>query len=444
MGQVTPFRPAGAGAAEALSRSHGEPDWLLDSRRKAWELYSDAPLPDRVTHLWRYTDPAEFEPKGRLRPITGLSEGMGSYADHLRGLVPSGNAALVRVQQCGGPALGAQVSDATAAAHLTVTELDQAAAGGGDLSDLVRKHMGSAVQPDHGKFEALNTAWWQGGVLVYVPKGVAIERPVHLCSELGRDQLHGQPRLLVVLEEGASLTLVDEHLGGPNAGQQAQVWGVVELVVGPAASLRYIGVQRWGLGVKGFMTQRALLARGARYLGLQASFGGSVSKFDVGAVLEGEGAESQIFGVTFGEGRQHFDHHTVHDHRAGHSHSDLDVKVVLKDRARSAYTGLIRIERDAPESEAYQENRNLLLSAGTRAESIPELEILTDAVRCTHGATVGPLDPEQIFYLRSRGLPYSEAVRMVVGGFLDATLQRVPEDLHARLEELVFNRLKEL
>ncbi|HEX9638569.1 MAG TPA: SufD family Fe-S cluster assembly protein, partial [Acidobacteriota bacterium] len=198
------------------------------------------------------------------------------------------------------------------------------------------------------------------------------------------------------------------------------------------------------LGVKGFMTQRALLARGARYLGLQASFGGSVSKFDVGAVLEGEGAESRIFGVTFGEGRQHFDHHTVHDHRAGHSHSDLDVKVVLKDRARSAYTGLIRIERDAPESEAYQENRNLLLSAGTRAESIPELEILTDAVRCTHGATVGPLDPEQIFYLRSRGLPYSEAVRMVVGGFLDATLQRVPEDLHARLEELVFNRLKEL
>jgi Fe-S cluster assembly protein SufD len=415
MGQIAPFRPAGAGAAEALSRSLGEPDWLLDARRKAWEIYQDAPLPDRVTHLWRYTDPADFEPKAELAPIKAGDRPLTSSAESLADLLKS---------------TGVVVEDL----HLAAQQ----------RGELVREHLGSAVPAEHGKFEALNAAGWQGGLLIHVPRGVAVEAPVHLYTEIASATALSMPRLLVILEEGASLTLVDEHAGDPDAGKAAQVWGVAELIVGPSASLRYIGVQRWGRGVTGFMTQRARLARGARYLGLQASFGGSVTKYDIGAVLEGVGSESQIFGVTFGEGRQHFDHHTVHDHRGAKSRSDLDVKVVLKDRARSAYTGLIRIEKDAPDSEAYQENRNLLLSKGTRAESIPELEILTDAVRCTHGATIGSLDPEHIFYLRSRGLSYAESVRMVVGGFLESTLARVPEDLHARLEELVLSRLKEL
>ena len=137
------------------------------------------------------------------------------------------------------------------------------------------------------------------------------------------------------------------------------------------------------------------------------------------------------------------DHHTEHLHEAGKTHSNLDFKVALTGAARSAYTGMIRIARHAGGSEAYQENRNLLLSEDARAESIPELEILTDDVRCSHGATVAPLDDEQLFYLKSRGLPHSQAMRLIVYGFLDQTLQRLPEATRERIEALVAHRLHE-
>jgi Fe-S cluster assembly protein SufD len=440
MGQLVSFKPAGAGAAEALSRSLGEPDWLSDARRKAWELYADAPLPDRVSHLWRYTEPADFEPKSDPTWSAPATEASAAWPAALRHLLESAAAAAVALSR-GGRIGRIQLDPKLSRAGVVVSDLHRAARS---HSDLVRQHLGSAIAPEHGKFEALASALWRGGFFIYVPPAVQVELPLHFYTEITEGEPVAFPRLLAVLGQGAALTLVDEHAGGPAATGAAQTWGLVELVLETAASVRYIGVQRWRRGTTGFMTQRAKLARDARYLGVQASFGGSVAKYDLGALIEGTGAESQIFGVTFGEGRQHFDHHTVHDHRGAKSRSDLDVKVVLKDRARSAYTGLIRIEKDAPDSEAYQENRNLLLSEGTRAESIPELEILTDAVRCTHGATIGPLDPEHIFYLRSRGMSYAAAVRLVVGGFLDTTLQRVPADLHARLEELVLSRLKEL
>ncbi|HZN59563.1 MAG TPA: SufD family Fe-S cluster assembly protein, partial [Planctomycetota bacterium] len=149
-------------------------------------------------------------------------------------------------------------------------------------------------------------------------------------------------------------------------------------------------------------------------------------------------------GFLLGEGKQHFDHHTVHDHRAGKTRSNLDFKVVLKDRSRSAYTGLIRIEPGCPDSEAYQENRNLLLNDGARAESIPELEILTDEVKCTHGATMGTLDAQHLFYLMSRGIDRAEAIRLIVGGFIEPTLSRLDEDLSARLRRHVEESVKDL
>jgi len=145
--------------------------------------------------------------------------------------------------------------------------------------------------------------------------------------------------------------------------------------------------------------------------------------------------------VVLGGDRQKFDHHTSHRHLSGNTWSNIDFKAALTDRARSSYTGLIRIEEDAPSSEAFQENRNLLLSDTCRADTIPELEILTDDVSCSHGATAAPIDPEQIFYLQSRGIPRHEAVRLVVKGFLEPTLAMVPAAVRAGLDELVAARL---
>ena len=144
-----------------------------------------------------------------------------------------------------------------------------------------------------------------------------------------------------------------------------------------------------------------------------------------------------MYGVIFGDDKQHFDYHTMQHHKASESFSNLNFKVVLKDKAKSAYTGLIRIEKDTVNCEAYQENRNLLLNPGTKAESIPELEILTDQVRCTHGATMGPIDPEQIFYLKSRGIGETEAVKMIVIGFMESLLRQIPDDIAKILRDVI-------
>ena len=149
-----------------------------------------------------------------------------------------------------------------------------------------------------------------------------------------------------------------------------------------------------------------------------------------------------MYGLLFGSGYQHFDNHTLHDHRSGQTFSNINFKVVLRDKAVSAYTGLIKIENHAKGCQAYQENRNLLLSKGTRAETIPELEILNEDVSCSHGATIGPIDPMQVFYLESRGIRHDEAVRMVVSGFVSNTLQQVPDDLRERISAFVEQRLE--
>jgi Fe-S cluster assembly protein SufD len=222
------------------------------------------------------------------------------------------------------------------------------------------------------------------------------------------------------------------------------VIGVSEALVGPNANLRHVLVERWGPAVAGHLTQRGLVERDAHYVAATATFGGRTAKLDLGGILAGPGARSELVGVTLGEKRQHLDHHTVHDHRAGHTWSNIDFKVALTGRARSAYTGLIRIEAGAPQSEAYQENRNLLLSPRCRADAIPELEILTDDVSCSHGATVAPVDPEQLFYLQSRGVAPDAALRLIVRGFLETTLAQLPESLRPALEELVTARLDSL
>jgi Fe-S cluster assembly protein SufD len=165
---------------------------------------------------------------------------------------------------------------------------------------------------------------------------------------------------------------------------------------------------------------------------------------DNGVILDGPGARTNVRGFLYGEKRQHFDHHTVLDHRADHTFSDLDFKAVLADRSRSAYTGVIRIPEGAPYSEAYQENRNLLLSDHARAESIPELEISIDEVQCKHGATVGPVDSDQLFYLMSRGIPEIEAIREIVKGFFEPTLRALPEDLAGPMRRELEARLAQL
>ncbi len=310
-------------------------------------------------------------------------------------------------------------------------------------TQLVEPHLYHLINSQTGKFEAMNGALWQDGIFIYVPKGVTLEQPIHLLREAGQAGSAQFPRLLVVVGENADVTIVDEYGGGSVSGDGiAYSNGVVEIfgqqdsrvqVCLPAAP-----DDRHELLSDAPGADRA----GAQMLTIPLAFGAALSKQNFGVMMNGAGAHSKMFGLLFGAGHQHFDNHTLHHHASGNTTSNIDFKVVLKDKTMSAYTGLIRIDRHARNCQAYQENRNLLLTPGTKAETIPELEILNEDVSCTHGATVGPIDPMSIFYLKSRGIEERDAIRMVVGGFVEKTLTQLPEDIQERIRQSVAERLE--
>ncbi len=402
--------------ADAVARRHGEPASAAEIRRRALEAYLDSPAPDRVLHLWRYTDPALFLPSSAALESTPLPV---SHEVEISSELRS---------------LGVQVLDL----HEAFTK----------APDLISAHLaklvgGSVSSQGIGKLEALNLGLWSAGRLIHVPRNVRLTKPIHvgLKAPTVETETHLNTRLLVIVEEGAEATVVDECEGGSD---KLKLNSVVEVFAGQASRVSYISVQRLHRGVVYHASERASVARDAHLLTAIASLGGGVTKSDFGSHLRGPGSYVELFGFLFAEGRQHFDHHTVHSHESGRTYSNLDFKVVLKDRSRSAYTGLIRIEPGCPDSEAYQENRNLLLNDGAKAESIPELEILTDEVKCTHGATMGTLDDQHVFYLMSRGIDRAEAIRLIVGGFIEPTLSRLDPDLRERLRQHVEDRVKDL
>jgi len=454
----------GTQSVELISRALAEPPWLLQWRRRAFETFQATALPHRATHLWRYTDPATFEPTPELwAQVTSAGSGPGGReTDKSASGSPasagpaSGRSQAERPEAGGGDSRGVQpvlpdvLPESARAAGLVLTSIAEAAR---EHPELLRRVLGHAVGPEFGRYEALNAALFQDGLFLYVPRNAQVETPVHLLRGPGGSVPAGSAplpgrgaalaRLAVLVEEGASLTLIDE-CSGDFEGGRGTLYGVTETVLGAEARVNHAFIQDLGERVRSHITQRAVLDRGAVYRPVLVSFGGGLSKVDAGAVLQGPGAESELTGFVSGAGRQRFDHHTVHHHVGPRTRSNLDFKTVLAGRARSAYTGLIRIEPPASFTEAYQENRNLLLSEHCRAESIPELEIMTEEVQCKHGATIGPLDPAHLFYLQSRSIPRPEAVSMIVEGHFESALLRLPEALQERLRKLLRDRLRSI
>ena len=402
-----------------LSRMAGEDGAKLALRLRARAQLDPLVLPSRSRHLWRYSDPARFLPAADPSASAPTAVSPAWRLDE-----PLAGAAIV----AGGAVRMIGWDEAARHAGVIVEDLHHAPA----------PELGEIVPPEHGFVEAVNAAAWRGGILVRVPPGVTLEHPIRLRFVAGGAGTTSVPRVLVVIGAGSSVEIVEGHLEG---GDGARVLGVSELFVGEGATLRYGLVQRWEAGVTGHLTVRARLAAATKAQLSLASFGGVRYKLDIGATLAGEGAEVETYGVAMGTDAQRFDHHTEHLHLAPKTRSNLGFKVAMTGASRSSYTGLIRIAKDAPGCEAYQENRNLLLSSKARADSIPELEILNEDVRCSHGATMSRIDNDQLFYLQSRGLPRMQAVRLIVYGFLGQTLARLPEASRERIEAFIAARL---
>jgi Fe-S cluster assembly protein SufD len=419
-------------AFDAFVSAREEPGWLVDRRRQAWKLFRSLAMPARDDEQWRRTDirllkldrfgfPAESALTGTV-PAALLGEGV-----ELGGRTVAIDSVCVK----------AELDAVYAAQGVLFGSLDALVA---EHAELVRKYLlNQAVDPAADKFAALHAASWSGGTLLYVPPGVVIERPLHIFSSLaagGVDFGH----TLVILDEDSEVTLLAETASGDAPGLHC---GAIEIFVGPAARLRYVNLQNWGKGVWHFAHQKAILQRDARLQWTIGALGSRLAKVNQDVALVGAGAETQVNGVMFTEGKQHLSYHTSQHHRAPACKSDLLYKGALQDESRIVWRGMIQVDPGAQKTDAYQRDDNLMLSEHARADSIPGLEIQADDVRCTHGATGGRVDEEQIFYARTRGLTRNEAVRMIVAGFFQQVFDRITIDsVRTALGEAIGRRIR--
>ena len=427
-------------ALRELSWSKGEPEWLREMRLGAWRRYEGMPVPSRKEEEWRRTDLSLLD----LPAVTPFA-GPEAAAPRLEDLPAELRSALDNNQGRGGLLVHhnssgryRSLSPELAARGVILADLDSAVK---EHPDLVRRHLGARVAPEEGKFTALHYAFWSGGAFVYVPRNVEVGLPLQAMTWADRAGLAVMPHTLIVLEEGASLVFVDES-ASPQEQGPALANGVTELSLAPGSRLQYVALQRWGRSVYNFSSQRAALRRDVSMSSLSVVLGSRMTKSWIDSRLVEPGANVAMVGIMFADGNQRFHHHTLQDHQAPSTTSDLLFKAALTDHARSEYSGLIRVHKDAQKTDAYQANRNLALSENARADSMPKLEIEANDVRCTHGATVGPIDPEQLFYLMARGLPRQTAERMIVQGFFEPVLEKIPlEAVRERVREAVDAKL---
>jgi Fe-S cluster assembly protein SufD len=307
-------------------------------------------------------------------------------------------------------------------------------------TELFRKHfMSQPAKLGSAKFAALHQALVSSGTFLYVPRGVEIDLPIEIFHWLNGENASVFPHLLLVTDELAKVTVI-EHFRSINALAPGFACGVNDLVAGPGARVRYVCTQNWGEKVVALQMNSTTVDHDASALSLNLNIGSRYSRFESLSRLAGEGARSDLLAVAVANHEQEFDARTLQDHLSPHTASDLLYKNALDDRARTIFGGLIRVEPHAHFTDAYQKVRNLLLSDDAEANSMPGLEILADNVRCTHGATSGQIDEDELFYLRTRGIPVPVAQRLIVTGFLDEVVQRldhstVCEHLRRLIEE---------
>lgn len=420
----------------------GGPGWLAQKRAEALKLFHELPLPTEGVEAWKYTDVTHID-FGAMRPATRKAPVASELQlpESVRSRLGSTDVAGYLVFD-GPDVVYASVPDELTSKGVVFTDLRTAL---DTHADLVRQYLYSIVpaevpddttiaapgttpskspDPSEGKFSALNAALWTNGAFVYVPRGVEVELPLGSFRVMDEAGAFTATRTLIVADVNSKVTFIDEQ-DSPDL-QGAFAFGAVELVVKDGANLRYVSVQNWGSGVTHIQRQRGDIARDATLNSLVVTMGGTLSRTEMQSYLRGQGSSSEMLGLNFAASDQHFDHYTLQHHAAPHAHSDLLYKSVLADTARGVFSGMIKVDLGAQKTDAYQKHRTLLLSSEARNDSIPQLEINANDVRCSHGSTTGPVDAEQLFYLRSRGIPRSLAEKILVTAFLEDVLSRVP------------------
>jgi Fe-S cluster assembly protein SufD len=363
------------------------------TRDEAAKRFEELPLPTTADEHWRFTD--------------------------LRGFDPSSFAANGHVQ---GQSLAMLDLDVAGRARVTENGIEIVSAPEGVTFEPLPADYPAEIVPDDDKFAVENLSRWQHGLLVHVPKGVELEKPLYVQVTTSGGSLYW--RMVVRADEGARFTLI-EDLGSASKDTLAYTNAVVELFVAPAAKIEYVSLQNLSKETWHFGRHRARLERDSELDWVLGGFGSKRGKVWIENDLVGPGATSRVTGAYFADGDQHLDYDTFQEHAAPNTESDFAFKGALREKATAVWRGMIRVEENAQKTNAYQENRNLLLSNEAHADSIPGLEIMANDVRCTHGATLGRIDREELFYLMARGLSRAQAERLIVRGFFQDVLDRI-------------------
>ncbi len=453
-------------AIETLSQIKNEPDWVHARRLEAWHLYEETPMPASNDELWRRTSLKDLN----LDSVTPFApaekkDALAALPTKFQQIANDANAGGVLVQY-NSTGASARLADQLKKRGVIFSDMDTAIR---EHPELVKQHFmtravtysenryksdkprtGTSGRHEGGgygdtigdlKFAALHGAFFSGGTFLYVPRDVVVDLPLQSLTYFDAPNAAIFTHTLIVVEEGAAVTLIENYSSKENEPQRFSN-GAVELILKPGANLQYFHLQDFAPNVWHFTSQTALMDKDSSLTWLAGTLGSRTTKAFLDCKFLGAGANANLLGFFFGDGKQHFDQHTFQNHIVGHSTSDLLYKGALKDTAYSAFRGLIRVNPQAQRSDAYQANRNILLSEHAHADSIPELEIEANDVRCTHGATVGPVDPDQIFYLMARGIPRVAAERLLVEGFFDPLMQKIPlESIREELNQAIQTKI---
>lgn len=410
-------------ASRALGERLGDAAWLAALRAEACNDAAEKEMPRPVERPWKYLDITNLSLDG-YAPGVDAADGLAT----LREGIPDGEQAALALQQN-----GETVSIEIASGAVSIVDF----ANTGAFSPEVESRLGTAVPAARNRLTDLHYAFLRGGLLVNVAANAEIAKPVRIVRSLEQGSQLATPHTLIVTGANSRVSIIEDYR---SSGAEIVALPVVEIFPGPGASVRYTALHRWGAATRVFSEQRTVTERDSAVVSLSLVTGGAVVKSHLESSLVGRGSSSELFGLCVGADRQHVDFYTLQDHIGPDTRSDLLFKSALRDSSRSVYYGLTRVGLNARNANANQENRNLLLSRTAKADSDPVLEILTNnVIRASHGATAGPVDDEQLFYLETRGLNRLEAEALLVRGFLNQVLDRLPDaalrtELEAALE----------
>ena len=412
-------------------RQSTAPDWFRELQAKAWEEFEAAPLPTRGNELWRFSSVKNLALDGYVvaPDFSGDSSELIGPREFPKaaGRIVFANESLVTSEI---------LDPGLESAGVIFTTLAEALE---KHADRLREYfMSQSARLGSAKFAALHKSLVQAGTFLWVPRGVEIQDPFQVFHLVQGDWTAVFPHTLIIAEDNSRVTFL-EHFISANPQDHGLACGVNDLVLKPGSKLNYVSIQEWSKNFVSIQVNSTVAGKDSAALNLALNFGGKYSRLESISRMIDSGARSDMLAVSVAHDEQEFDQRTLQDHQKPDTTSDLLYKNALHDQSRTIFSGLIKVEPGAHRTDAYQKVRNLLLSDDAEANSMPGLEILADDVRCTHGATSGQVEPEELFYLKSRGIDDLAAKRLIARGFLNEVIDRLPEEqlseyLHQQIE----------